>query len=137
MSGVAVVRYLQANDAGVIAVVPAARIFAGVIPEGTAGTALPALGTSTIDSVERRTVSMAGTTKLRTERVQTDILAATYAQKKSLVELVRAACANRHGTVNGIDVDSILPAGEGPDDDDPAAVIYSCSIDFLVRWRSS
>lgn len=134
MSGVAVVATLLAADAGVTAVVPAGQIFGGVIPEKTP---VPALGASMISSVERHTVSMTGAKKLRTERVQVSIDAATYPQKKQLVELVRAACANRHGDVAGIDVDSILPVGEGPDDDDAKAQIFSGSIDFLVKWRSA
>ena len=134
MSGVAVIAFLLAGDAGVTGIVPAAQIFGGVIPEKTP---VPALGASMISSTERHTVSMAGAKKLRSERVQVSIEAATYPQKKAIVELVRAACANRNGIVNGVDLDSILPLGEGPDDDDAKAQIFSGSIDFLVKWRSS
>lgn len=134
MSGVAILRFLNANDAGITAAVPAERIFSSFIPLKTLA---PALGFHKVSGTERLTVSMAGAKKLRSERVQIDITAASQPAKGALVELVRAACANRHGIVNGFDLDSILPLGEGPDDDDPVAFLYSTSLDYLVKWRSS
>jgi hypothetical protein len=134
VSGVAVLRFLLANDTATLGTVPATQIFGGIIPEKTP---VPALGVRKVSGTERTTVSMAGTKKLRMERVQVDIQAATYPQKDAIVELVRVACRNRNGTVNGVDLDSILPLGEGPDDDDPSSLIYACSLDFMVKWRSA
>lgn len=134
MSGVAVIRSLLAEAVAVTAVVPAARIAAGVLPLATA---LPALGVSQVSGAERSTVSMAEMTKLQTERVQVMVHAVSYAQQKQLVGLVRRACRNRAGLVGGTDLDSILPGGEGPDGFEPDPAIYQQTIDFLVRWRSS
>lgn len=133
MSGVAVLRYLLANNAPLIAVVPAARIIAGVIPQGTT---LPAIGISQISGVENLTVAMAEGGIFRTDRVQVTVHASSYSSKKSILALVRTACAHQSGTVNGVKLDSILPDGEGPDLDDEAAVIYEQSRDFMVRWST-
>lgn len=134
MSGIAAARYLLANNATLTAQVPAARIYAGVIPQNTA---LPAIGLQEVSGVERLTVAMNEAAKFRTDRVQVSVLAATYPSKKTILELVRAALANQSGTVNGVKVDSILPDGRGPDFDDPGANIYEQSHDFIVRWAKT
>lgn len=134
MSGVAAIYYLAANDASLTAQMAAAQIAAGPLKKGTL---LPNASIWTVSDVELRTVSMNGAKKMRTERVRVALNAPTYQQKKALLDLVRAACANRAGTVNGVDVMSILPGGVGPDDDDPAMQVFSVDIDFLVQWRSS
>lgn len=134
MSGVAVLRYLLANDAPLVAVVPATKIFAGAIPLGTA---VPAIGVAQISGVERPTVAMAaGAKRHRTDRVQVTVEAGTYASQKSLLELVRTACGHQTGTLNGVDLMSVLPDGQGPDFYDADARIYSQSCDFLVSWRT-
>lgn len=133
MSGVAVIRFLLATSAPILAYpVPATRIYAGVIPLGTA---LPAIGITEVSGVERLTVSMLDPRRLRTERVQVTVLAGTYPAQKTLLALALAACGNRAATVNGVSVDSILPEGEGPDLSDEASGIREQSLDFIVRWR--
>ena len=54
-----------------------------------------------------------------------------------ILALVLAACPNQRGTVNGVDVDSILPDIGGPDLADMATALYSGSRDFMVKWRSA
>lgn len=134
MSGVTVIRHLLASDAAILALVPDTRIMGGPLPLKTA---LPAIGVSRISTVERTTVSMAGTRKMQTQRVQVTIHAATYLQQGQLVGLVRLACINRNGTVNGVDLDSILPGGEGPDGFEPDPGIYQQTMDFIVKWRAA
>lgn len=133
---VAAITYLLAASANLIAVVPAARIMAGVLPLNTE---VPALGVTQISGLEATTVAMnqAASGRLRTERVQVTINAETYPQQKQILELVRAACRNRHGLTNGVDLDSILPGGDGPDGFDAAAKNYAQTIDFIVRWRTT
>lgn len=133
MSGTSVIRYLLANNAPLIAVVPAARIVAGTIPINAA---LPAIGVTQISGIELLTVAMAEGGIMRTDRVQVTVHAASYSAKKSILALVRTACAHRSGTVNSVKLDSILPDGEGPDLDDEAAQIYEQSRDFLVKWST-
>lgn len=131
MSGVAVIRYKLANNANLLAQVPAARIIAGALPLNTA---LPAIAVTGISGVPMSIVSMATTGLIQTDRVQVTVYAKTYPTQRSILALVRAACANANGTVNGVTLDSILPAGEGPDFYDADAVIYEQSLDFIVRW---
>lgn len=131
MSGVSAVRYLLANNAALIAVVPAAKIFVGVVPLNTV---LPAIGVAQVDGVPHLTVAMTESGKLQTDRVQVTVMTKTY--QTSISALARAALANLSGTVNGVKVDSLLPDGEGPDLFDDAAVIYERSRDFIVRWHT-
>ena len=140
MSGVAVVRYLLANNAPVLAVVAAPKIVAGDVPLATV---LPAIAITQISSIPRLTVDMAEPTKLHTDRVQVSVLlkgpqgapaGAGYPGVKSLLKVVLAACPNVNGTVNGVKVDSILPDVEGPDLYDDATALYSGSRDFIVKW---
>jgi hypothetical protein len=134
MSGVIAIRSLLANNAALIAAVPASKIMAGVIPINTV---LPAIGISHISTVERKTVAMNNAEVMATERVQVTVEAKSYADQKSILELVRKACPNTHGTVNGIAVDSILPEIAGPDLRDDDLLIFVQSRDFIVKFIES
>ena len=142
MSGVAVIRHLLANSAGITAVVPAARIMAGDLPVNTE---MPAISITEISSVPRLTVAMTEPNRMHLERVQVSALVkgpqgspagAGYPGVKSLLALILAACPNQRGTINGVKVDSILPDTEGPDLFDMTLSLYSGSRDFLVRWKT-
>lgn len=142
MSGVAAIWYLLKTNAAVIAVVPAARIMAGDLPLNTV---MPAIQVNQISSMPRNPVDMTGTHVLHTDRVQVSVLfkgtqgtptGTGYPGVRSLLRLVLAACPNTHGTVNGINVDSIIPDIEGPDLSNDADALYSGSRDFLVRWNA-
>jgi hypothetical protein len=140
---VAVVRYLLANNAAVLAVVPAVRIVAGDV---TINSPMPALSIMEISSVPFLTVAMDGPKLLHTERVQvTALLKGTeatpvgqgYPGVKALLNLVLSACKNVHGTVGAIpDVDSVLPDIEGPDLSDAAIGLYTGSRDFIVKFNA-
>jgi hypothetical protein len=134
MSGVIAIRSLLANNTAVLAVVPATKIMAGVIPLDTV---LPAIGISHISTTERNTVAMDTAQVMATERVQVTVQAKSYADQKSILELVRKACPNTHGTVNGIEVDSILPEIAGPDLRDDELLIFVQSRDFIVKFIES
>lgn len=133
MSGVAVIQALLAGNTQLVAAVPAARIFGGPIPPKTA---LPAIAVMQISGTERLTVSMSERRRQRTERIQVTVEARDYPTKKTVLELVRGACGMRVGDLNGVSVMSVLPAGEGPDLDDPETPLYSQSRDFIVSWRT-
>lgn len=131
MSGTTVIRYLLANAAGVTALVPAARIFRGVMPVGTA---LPAIAVFQISGTEALGVRVNEAGHLRTDRVQVTVYAASYPEQKTILAAVLAACQSQRGTVNSVAVDSISPAGEGPDLFDGDPMIYEQSRDMIVRW---
>lgn len=131
MSDVIVTRYLLANNAPVVAVVPATKIMAGDIPQGTV---LPAIAVSHVSTLRRHAV--AGTaTEFCAARVQVTVMAATYPQVKSILTLVRAALPRSRGTVNGVAVDSILSDIEGPDFKDDETGAYMQSNDFIVKFN--
>jgi hypothetical protein len=148
VSGVAVLRYLLANNSAVLAALGAgppvatARIMAGDLPLNTI---MPAISVTQISSVPWNTVKMNETSVQHTDRVQVSVLfkgpegspaGAGYPGVRSLLKLVLAACPHQRGTVNNISVDSILPDTEGPDLQDSATALYSASRDFIVRWNS-
>lgn len=129
MSDVKVVRYLLAHDAPLLAVVPAAKIMAGILPQGTAAPAIAVTHISTL-----RANAVAATTKeFCTSRVQVTVMASTYPLLKSTLALVRAALPRSRGTVAGIAVDAILGDIEGPDFSDEAGLFFS-SHDFTVTY---
>lgn len=127
--GVSSVRYLLANDSGLTAQVPAARIMAGALPQGIA---LPAVSVMMVSST--RPQHVAGASGMVRERVQVTVIAGTYPSQKAVLALVRAALPRSRGTVNGCAVDSILPDVEGPDFSDPDAGLYIGSLDYVVTY---
>ena len=129
MSDVKVVRYLLANNATLIAQVPATRIMAGPLPQGTTA---PAISVTHVSTVRRESV-VATASRLCTSRVQVTVLATTYPTQKSILALVRAALPRSRGTVNGVSVDAILIDSEGPDFTDDAG-LYMGSHDFSVTY---
>lgn len=126
---VAVIRYLLAHDSGVVAQVPASRVFAAELPQNIT---LPAIVVRQVSGTEGLTAAMTET-RMRTDRVQVSVLASSYASVKTILELVRTSCATRGGTVNGVKLDSILPDGVGPDIYDSEARIFEQSRDFIVK----
>jgi hypothetical protein len=130
MSAILAVSHLLENDASLIAVVPAARQFGGLIPQGTA---LPALAITSVSTVRRQEVNA---DNFCIERVQVTVHAATYPQQKQVLALVRAALPRRPGTVNTVKVDSILTDTTGPDfrNDSVDPPIFMGEQDFMVRY---
>jgi hypothetical protein len=139
MSGVAVIRYLLAHDAPVLAAVPATRIFSGDLPLNTA---MPAISVMHISGVPYNMLQPNESGKVHTDRVQVTVYRgespgdAGYPGVKSLLTLVLAACPSQRGTVNGVAVQSIIPDIEGPDLPIQELSLYSRSRDFLVMWTA-
>ena len=139
MSGVAILGYLMANDQTLVAQVPAEKIIGGIVPLETV---LPAIGILSITGIPRNTVAMTGT-RLWTERVQVTPMAdqshqgGAYPFVQNVLPLIRRACANRNGSINGFVLDSILPDVEGPHFDDPVTRIVQKSQDFIVRGKET
>jgi hypothetical protein len=131
MSDVKVVRYLLANNAPLVAVVPAEKIQPGVIPQGTV---LPAIAISHVSTVRRKTVDR-GATEYCTARVQVTVQSKSYAEQKRTLRLVRDALPRTRGTVHGVEVDNILHDIDGPDFNDSDTEIYMGSSDFIVTFH--
>lgn len=131
MSGVAILRYKLANNTNLTAVVPATRIQAGVLPQGTA---LPAISVTLVSGVTGLQVSKPS--GLRTDRVQITVEAASYQQVRQILALCRAALPYTRGTVNSIACDNILPDIEGPDGFDDLLKTFFQSQDYIVNWSA-
>jgi len=131
VSAIKAISYLLSHNSNLIAAVPAAKIFAGQIPINTV---LPAVAVNEISTTEYLTVALNESKVTETTRVQVSVQTKTYATQKSILELVRKALPNTHATVNGVDVDSIVPEGAGPDLRDDDANIFMQSRDFMVRF---
>lgn len=129
MSGVAIIRYKLSQSANLTAVVPATRIQAGVLPQGTA---LPCISVTQVSGVPLNYV--AASSGLRTDRVQITVDAASYPQVRQILSLCRAALPYTRGTVNSIACDSIVPDIEGPDGFDDLLKSYFQSQDYIVTW---
>jgi len=125
---VQVVRTLLAAHAPLLAVVPGARIFAGVIPQGTAA---PAIAVTHVSTGRPQMVGAAS--GLAVSRVQVTVHADTYPRLRQVLGLVRAAVPRRPGTVSSTSVVHILPDTEGPDFTNDAA-LYFGSQDFIAAF---
>ena len=129
MSAVKVIRALLAVHAPVLALVPAARIVAGTVPQGMP---LPAICLAEISRVELPTVSRGQRTVQVTARVQVTVHASTYPDQKAVLQAARLGAGAHTGTVAGIAVRSVMRDVVGPDMSDVDAGIYQQSRDFKV-----
>jgi hypothetical protein len=141
VSGVRVIYGLLSTYAlGSPTVVASASIKAGDLPINTP---LPAISITHVSSVQRLTLAMTEANRMHTDRVQVTWMVknqqgypqgSDYPLLVTLGAWILAACPNQHGTVNGVNVDSILPDSEGPDLPLPDESILTRSRDFIVRW---
>lgn len=134
MNGVAALRSVLIADVGLTALVPAERIVAGVIPQGTA---LPAVSITSVSSVDRNLPSP-GAKRHVTERVQATVLAANYSAQKAILAAVKAAAADQiNPTVSGLSNVTIHTDSQGPDFMNEDASIYLGSTDFRVTFTEA
>lgn len=131
MSGVVVIRALLVANTALLSAVPASKIMAGVIPINTV---LPAISIAQISGMTRNTISMNDVQVLATDRVQVTVMAKTYAEQKRILELVRSACPNTRGQVNGVQCESVWSDMTGPDIFDAVETIYFQSVDLMVLF---
>jgi hypothetical protein len=128
MSDVKAIRYLLANNVSLVAVVPAAKIMAGLIPQGTV---LPAIAVSHVSTTRQRMIASPGV-ELLTSRVQITAIATSYPQQKTILGLIKAALPRTRGTVNGVTVGSLLFELAGPDFRDDEIVSFMGSLDYII-----
>lgn len=111
MNGVSVVGELLNSYSPLTAVVPATRIKAGALPEGTA---LPAVAVTSISAGDLNMLST-GVKRRVNERVHVTVLAGSYRTRDDVLRLVRMACADKRGNFAGVTEVSVLTDGVGPD----------------------
>lgn len=133
MNGVAAVRQLLVAHAPLIALVPAARIQAGVLPINTS---LPAISITSVSSTDRN-IPNPGTYRHVVERVQVTVMAATYLSQKAVLAAVRKAAADKFPIVSGIIRVTVHTESGGPDFMDAEASIHMGSQDFRVTYSEA
>ena len=133
MNGVIAVRTLLVTDTGMTALVPEARIAAGMLPQGTD---LPAISLMSVSSVDRN-ISAPGPKRRVTERVQVTVLAATYRQVKAILAAVRRAAADQMPTIDGLFDVTVHTDSAGPDFLDEETGIHMQTQDLRVSFNEA
>ena len=133
MNGVIAVRTLLVTDTGMTAIVPPARIAAGMLPQGTD---LPAISLMSVSSVDRN-VPAPGSKRRVTERVQVTVLARTYPETKAMLAAIRKAAADQMPTIDGLTDVTAHTDSAGPDFLDEETGIHMQTQDFRVSFNEA
>jgi hypothetical protein len=133
VDGVAVIRALLAADGALVALVPAGRIVAGVLPLDTPLDAIAVDDVSTVD----RNIPAPGATRHAAERVQVTVMAASYPRLKAAMRAVRHAAADYAGDIAGLEQVTVQTAGTGPYFLDSQSSIHMKTQDFLVEYTEA
>ena len=133
MNGVIAVRTLLVTDTGMTAIVPPARIAAGMLPQGTD---LPAISLMSVSSIDRN-IPAPGPKRRVTERVQVTVLAATYRQVKAILAAVRKAAADQMPTIDGLFDVTVHTDSAGPDFLDEETGIHMQTQDLRVSFNEA
>lgn len=134
MSAVAIVRALLAAHAPLLALVPAAKVFAGAAPQGTEP---PLVSVTRIYGDEISTIARRQAGKTMRTRVQVTVLSKDpggYAAGEKILKAAALGAGVHTGTVLSYSVKSILPMGEGPDLPVGDDKIHEKSRDFMVTF---
>lgn len=129
MSGVAIIGELLRGHAPLLALVPAERIRAGMLPDKVT---MPTLLVRHIGGTERQTLVREEIVRT-TERVAVTVRAANYREQRAVIAHARTACAGFVGDIAGLERVSVLNAGTGPDVIGPAGS-FEGTIDFRVSF---
>lgn len=129
MSGILIIGSLLEASPALLAVVPAERMAAGGLPQGTPA---PSLIATSVSDVPMHGIR--GPARLVTERVQVTIRSLHPEQQIGLLKLVLDACDGVTGSVAGFSAVDVISAGKGPDFRDDADV-WITSRDFKVTFR--
>lgn len=132
MNGVVAIVQLMKADAAVIALVPEARIMAGVLPLGSA---LPSIAVAPVSGMDMQTHDDPGL-RFVTDRVQVTVQAATYPEMEAVLHAVKAAGDAVRPTVAGISNVVVRTADQGPWFMNEAASIHIRTQDFKVSYTA-
>jgi hypothetical protein len=131
MSGAAILRELLAARPGLLALVPSARIVAGMLPQNTP---LPAVTVREVSNNEEPTVARNMPVRMTRERVQVTALAREWVLMKRVLKAADLGAGVQTGFVLGFKVCSIIPAGTGPEIPVGDDGIFEQSRDFVVTF---
>lgn len=127
MTGGNIVGTLLREDAPLAALVAAASIKLGRLPDEAA---LPALLVRVVSSVEQQPLKRGGFVRT-IDRVSVTVRARDYREQVAVMKLVVSACAGKVGDLAGARRCSILTAGAGPDLNGPGNT-FERTQDFRV-----
>lgn len=127
MSAEKVIYNLLSTNAALKAVVPVARMYAGVIPVDATH---PALCYNLISEYDNTAIGM--TTLKTRSRIQVTAVAASYPNVKALVQLIMTAANLKRGTFNGVVTDSVILDSIGADFRDDESGVYYSTVDFNI-----
>lgn len=105
------------------------RAYLGLLPQGVR---LPAITITSISGAPRNTVSMREPNRVVRERVQVTAYAKTYKELDELMLTITQSIKNKRGEIAGMRVQSIIPAGIGPDLEGANPVMLARSADYFV-----
>ena len=128
--GVEIIRALLVGSGGLVNLVPATRIMAGALPQGTT---LPAISITGISGTDRN-ILKAGSRRMVRERVQATILAGTYPSAAAVLRQVRLACLDRFPDNDEVINVTVHAEGRGPDIMNEEASITMKTQDFIVTY---
>ena len=132
MTGVVAVRTALVADAALLALVPAARIVTGPIPQEMD---LPAISLNSVSTVDLN-IPRPGPTRFVTERVQVTILARTEPERRSIKAAAKRAAADQvELPVSGLTHVSIHTDSAGPDLTD--GNVWQASQDFKIKYNEA
>lgn len=123
---------LLKNDAAVTAIV-GTRIYPVMLPQQQP---TPAIVYEIISSPRMGVIDARDATHLTRTRVQINLLSADYYTLRTLRDAVMAAMQFERGSIGGVTVHSVLPAGEGPDSYDQPLRLFMRPLDFLITHES-
>jgi Protein of unknown function (DUF3168) len=133
MNGTAALIQLLLADAGVLALVPAARIVVGVHPQGTA---LPAIALAPVSGNDLQ-FDDPHPSRFVTERIQATVLAKTWPELAAVLAAVKSAGDAQAPVVTGISNVVVRTDGQGPWFIDDQAAIHLQSQDFRVSYSKA
>lgn len=131
MSGVAIVGQLLLAHAPLVDLIPPDSLQEDRLPDNVQ---LPALIVREISSVEWQALSP-GAAIPTTDRVSVTVRARSSMERRAIILLVRAACADRVGVIAGFTGVSVRTAGRGPAVAGPADS-FEQNQDFRVAFNA-
>lgn len=134
MNGVAALRLVLAQDADLIALVPAERIICDILPQGTL---LPAIRVWKVSGAGRKTLSRSSVRHV-TQRVQAEVHADTVPQAVAIMKLlVDAADSTITASIGSLSSVVIHADAEGPSGIHPVTEARMETQDFRVSYNQS
>ena len=131
MNGVHVMMTILRARQPLVALVPAARIFAGTVPQNAE---LPAIGVTEIGRNGFQTLANAEPGTLVRARIQVTVHAKNYLSQKAVILAAKLGPGVHTGVIGGVKVRSVIRGDVGPDLSDEDAGIYQQSRDFMVSY---